>query len=89
MHSGVPPDACHTAHRYPLTDSPESPPPSVLIDRAKYIHKEYLTGTVITIIVVLLVALRGEGRKLLRRCPICDHPLLGAGKYCSDCGSKV
>ncbi len=63
-----------------------------VIDCAKYIHKEYLTGTAITIIVVLLILLvapRGEGRKLFRRCPVCDHSLLGAGKYCSDCGSKV
>ena len=63
-----------------------------VIDWAKYIHKEYLTGTAITIIVVLLILLvapRGEGRKLFRRCPVCDHTLLGGGKYCGECGSKV
>ena len=63
-----------------------------VIDWAKYIHREYLTGTAITIIVVLLILLvapRGEGRKLFRRCPVCDHTLLGGGKYCGDCGSKV
>ena len=63
-----------------------------VIDWARYIHKEYLTGTAITIIVVLLILLvapRGEGRKLLRRCPVCDHTMLGGVKYCSDCGSKV
>jgi hypothetical protein len=63
-----------------------------VIDWAKYIHKEYLTGTAITIIVVLmilLVAPRGESRRLFRRCPVCDHTLLGGGKYCNDCGSKV
>ena len=63
-----------------------------VIDWAKYIHKEYLTGTAITIIVVLLILLvapRAEGRKLSRRCPVCDHTLPGGVKYCSDCGSKV
>ncbi len=63
-----------------------------VIDWAKDARKEYLTGTAITIIVVLLILLvapRGEGRRLLRRCPVCDHTLLGGGKYCGDCGSKV
>lgn len=63
-----------------------------VIDWARDIRKEYLTGTAITIIVVLLILLvapRGDGRGLLRRCPVCDHTLLGRGQYCSDCGSKV
>ena len=45
-----------------------------IIDWAKGIRKGYLTGTAITIIVVLmilLVAPRREGRRLLRRCPGC------------------
>ena len=63
-----------------------------VIDWAKYVHKEYLTGTAITIIVVLLVLLvapRGESRRLLRRCQVCDHAILGKGRYCAQCGSKV
>jgi hypothetical protein len=63
-----------------------------VIDWAKYVHKEYLTGTAITIIVVLLILLvapRGQGRRLIQRCPVCDHTLLGGAKYCGDCGSKV
>jgi hypothetical protein len=63
-----------------------------VIDWARYVNKEYLTGTAITIIVVLLVLLvapRGDGRRLIRRCPVCDGRLLGGGKYCSDCGSKI
>ena len=63
-----------------------------VIDWAKYVHKEYLTGTAITIIVVLLILLVAPGGRLLRlgrRCQVCDHALLGGGKYCSDCGSKV
>jgi len=40
------------------------------------------------VLLILLVAPRGQGR-LFRRCPVCDHTLLGGGKYCGDCGSKV
>ena len=63
-----------------------------VIDWAKYVHREYLTGTAITIIVVLLVLLvapRGGSSRSGKRCPVCDHTLLGGVKYCSDCGSKV
>ena len=61
-------------------------------DWAKYVHKEYLTGTAITIIVVLLVLLlapRGESRRLFRRCQVCDHAVIGKGGYCAQCGSKL
>ena len=43
-----------------------------VIDWAQDIRREYLTGTAITIIVVLLILLvapRGQGRGLFRRCP--------------------
>ena len=63
-----------------------------VIDWAVYVHKEYLTGTAVTIIVVLLILLvspRSEGRRFFRRCPVCDHTLLGGGSYCSQCGSET
>ena len=66
-----------------------------VIDGARYVRKEYLTGTAITIIIVLLILLVKPGREaasrfgLIRRCSVCDHRLLGRGKYCSDCGSKT
>jgi len=58
---------------------------------AKNIRTEYLTGTAITIIVVLLILLVSPKRtgNLLRRCPVCDHVLLTRGSYCSECGSKA
>ena len=61
------------------------------IEFATIIREEFLTGTAITIIVVLLILLvsPGKGRGLIRRCPVCDHTLLGRGKYCSECGSKA
>ncbi len=62
-----------------------------LIEGAGWLQREFLTGTAITIILVLLILLmkpRGEGAGWIRRCPVCDHRLL-RGKYCSECGSKV
>ena len=66
-----------------------------VVDGARYVRREHLTGTALTIIVVLLVLLVKPGREavgrsgLVRRCPVCDHRLLGRGRYCSECGSKT
>ena len=63
-----------------------------VVDWARTIRSEYLTGTAITIIAVLLVLLvspRTKSVGLLRRCPVCDHVLVGRGSYCSECGSKT
>ena len=63
-----------------------------VIDWADNIRRDYLTGTAITIIIALLVLMVGQrrdGRRLFRRCPVCDHRLLGSAAYCSDCGSKL
>ena len=63
-----------------------------VIDWAQGIRREYLTGTAITIIVVLLILLvapRGEGRRLIRRCQVCDRAAIGKGGYCAECGSKL
>ncbi|MFC1805492.1 hypothetical protein ACFL09_00740 [Planctomycetota bacterium] len=63
-----------------------------VIGSAEHIKAEYLTGTAVTIIVVLLILLVKPGAErvgVLRRCPVCDHTLLGRGKYCGECGSRV
>ena len=63
-----------------------------IIDGARYVRAEYLTGTAITIIIVLLVLLacpNAQRRAWLRRCSVCSHVLVGNGLYCSDCGSKA
>jgi hypothetical protein len=63
-----------------------------VVDWAQHVRNEYLTGTAITIVIALLILLavpRSDSRRLLRRCSVCDHVLLGRGTYCSDCGSKV
>jgi hypothetical protein len=63
-----------------------------VVDWARGIRSEYLTGTAITIIVVLLMLLVGPkaaSKGVIRRCPVCDHVLVGRGGYCSECGSRV
>jgi hypothetical protein len=66
-----------------------------VIDWAKYVHKEYLTGTAITIIVVLLILLVRPGYNAARawagtrRCRVCDHAVREDAQYCGDCGSRV
>ena len=63
-----------------------------VIDWARNIRAEYLTGTTITIAAVLLILLvspRVKAGNLAHRCPVCDHRLPAKGDYCCDCGSKV
>ncbi|UCH32519.1 MAG: hypothetical protein JSV05_03835 [Candidatus Bathyarchaeota archaeon] len=59
---------------------------------AKNIRTEYLTSTAVTIIAALLILLvspRATTSGLVRRCPVCNHRLIGSPNYCGDCGSKV
>jgi len=64
-------------------------------EKASWIRENFLTGTAVTIILVLLILLvspRNGSSKvfgLLRSCPVCDHRLIGRANYCGDCGSKV
>ena len=62
-----------------------------IMNWAQYIRAEYLTGTAVTIIVVLLILLVSPraSASLVRRCPVCDHVLLSRGKFCGECGSRV
>jgi len=59
-----------------------------VLDVAREIRKEYVTGTAITVIVVLLILLVRPGAAG-RRCPVCERHLRGGARYCSDCGSRV
>ena len=59
---------------------------------ARDLRAEYLTGTAITIIAVLLVLLvspTAKAGRLVKRCSVCDHVLVGKGAYCRECGSKL
>ena len=65
-----------------------------IAEKAGWLRKEFLTGTAIAVILVLLILLvnpMNSSRAIgfIRRCPVCDHRLLGKGSYCSECGSKL
>jgi hypothetical protein len=66
-----------------------------LIGWARGLKAEYLTGTSLTIIVVLLVltALHAHGRERCptstRFCRVCEHELSPGGRYCAACGSRA
>jgi hypothetical protein len=64
-------------------------------EKAGWIRREFLTGTAVAVILVLLVLLvspgsaRGKVIGFSRRCPVCDERLGGNVNYCGECGSKV
>jgi len=62
-----------------------------VIDAAQHICTEYLTGTAVTVIIALLILLVTPDRTRVwrRRCSVCEHVLVGRGRYCSECGSRV
>ena len=68
---------------------------SGISERAGWIRREFLTGTSIAVILVLLLVLvspKNAGGKAIgftRRCPVCDKRLVGNVSYCGNCGSKV
>jgi hypothetical protein len=66
-----------------------------IAEKAGWIRKEFLTGTAVAVICVLLILLvsprnvRSKSFSSIRRCPVCDERLSGNVNYCSQCGSKV
>lgn len=62
---------------------------------AQGLRHEYLTGTALTIIVVLLVLIVPLsrtfiiGRTAQSRCRVCDSVLDRPGRYCPTCGSVL
>ena len=64
-----------------------------IMEKANWIHEEFLTGTAIAVIVALLILLvnpkSGRAVGFGRRCPVCDKRLLGDPKYCGECGGRV
>jgi hypothetical protein len=68
---------------------------SGIAEKAGWVRKEFLTGTAVAVICVLLILLvsprnaRGKSFSFGRRCPVCDKRLVGNVRYCGECGSKV
>ena len=66
-----------------------------LIPWAQGLRDDYITGTAVTIIVVLLVLIVPQSRSLIgargtqSRCRVCDSVLNRPGRYCPTCGSRT
>ena len=61
-----------------------------VISIAQEVRKEFLTGTAVTIIIVLLILLVAPNTGInSRNCPVCERKLSKGVKYCSDCGSRL
>ena len=65
-----------------------------IAEKAGWVRREFLTGTAIAVILVLLILLvspKTSSRVIsfTIRCPVCDKRLIGNVNYCSECGSKV
>ena len=66
-----------------------------IAEKAGWVRREFLTGTAVAVILVLLLLLvspKGTTGKVIsftRRCPVCDKRLSGNVNYCGECGSKV
>jgi hypothetical protein len=64
-------------------------------EKAGWVRREFLTGTAVAVILVLLILLvspknvDGKALGFARRCPVCDKRLIGNVNYCGECGSKV
>jgi rRNA maturation endonuclease Nob1 len=64
-------------------------------EKAGWVRREFLTGTAVAVILVLLILLvspkntSGKAIGFVRRCPVCDKRLIGTANYCGECGSKV
>jgi formate-dependent nitrite reductase membrane component NrfD len=66
-----------------------------LISWAQTVRDRYVTGTAITIIVVLLVLIVPQARiaimgpRVRSRCRVCDAEIDRRGRYCPTCGSRL
>ena len=66
-----------------------------IAEKAGWVRREFLAGTVIAVILVLVTLLvnpkSSSGRTVgfIRRCPVCDKRLIGNPNYCGGCGSKI
>ena len=68
---------------------------SGIAEKAGWVRREFLTGTAVAVILVLLILLvspkntYSKAIGFARRCPVCDKRLIGNTNYCGECGSKV
>jgi hypothetical protein len=64
-------------------------------ERTDWLRKEFLTGTAVAVILVLLILLVGprtvDGKAIgfARRCPVCEKRFVGDPSYCGEFGQKI
>ena len=64
-------------------------------EKADWVRREFLTGTAVAVILVLLILLvsprnaSGKAIGFARKCPVCDERLIRSPRYCGECGSKI
>ncbi len=63
-----------------------------LVDLARWIRREYFTGTALAVIAVLLWLLSERdtrGAESKKPCRVCDRFIAIGGRYCPHCGSRT
>ncbi len=63
-----------------------------LVQAARHVRQEYLTGTAIAVVLAMLILLKepiGNAARWIRRCSVCHRLLVGPAKYCPRCGNRV
>ena len=63
-----------------------------LIDLARWIRREYFTGTALAVIAVLLWLLSERDTRSVaskKPCRVCDRGITAGGRYCPHCGSRT
>jgi len=61
-----------------------------LIDLARWIRREYFTGTALAVIAVLLWLLSERDTRVAEKpCRVCDRVIAISGRYCPHCGSRT
>ena len=62
-----------------------------LVDLARWIQREYITGPALAVIATLLWLLSERGTCTAepgRKCRVCDRGIVVGGRYCPHCGSR-
>jgi hypothetical protein len=64
-----------------------------LVDLARWVRGEFITGTAVTVVVVLLwlfVERRGSSLSIpTKLCRVCQRMIAAGGRYCPHCGSRT
>ena len=63
-----------------------------LVDLARWVRREFFTGTALAVIAVLLWLLSERDTRVAeskKPCRVCDRLIVVGGRYCPRCGSRT